>query len=160
MSGTSHLLDFHDTIHGDSQDFSGAQALPGCLQISKIYFLWSPSPLWRWDKGKIFAALSTSCYNPSNKATTGKYAFWRSEHIMLPREWVNCGASDGAGMPPVWLRWLTQRCHLPQPAPPLLYTCAWSRCAPWYVCALLTCPRQPPRYNYSLHPPVLPLTSP
>ena len=44
----------------------------------------SPHALWRWDKGKIFVALSISGYNPSNKATTGKYAFWRTEHIMPP----------------------------------------------------------------------------
>ena len=31
MSGTSHLQDFHDTIHGDSQDFSYTQSLAGCF---------------------------------------------------------------------------------------------------------------------------------
>ena len=37
MSGTSHLPDFHDTIHGDIQDWSSAQALPACWQTSKRY---------------------------------------------------------------------------------------------------------------------------
>ena len=43
-------------------------------------------------------------------------------------QWIHSRASDGAGMPPVWRRWLTHHCHLSQPSPPLPYTCyTWPR---------------------------------